>query len=148
MDRLLSLSQAARMVGVTRRVLQQQIQEGRLTTFEGNIRMSELLKEYPEVQVKADHSGMVEKVRRIREAAVAKGVSDTRMDPERLAVEVHRLKIELGLARDQLAGYRQLAAETSDRLLELQERCDKRQAMMLGTVIGWYMHQVKLRESS
>jgi len=148
MDRLLSLSQAARMVGVTRRVLQQQIQEGRLATFEGNIRMSELLKEYPEVQMQADRSGMVEKVRRIREAAVAKGASDTRMDPERLAVEVHRLKIELGLARDQVASYQQLAAETSDRLLELQERCDRRQAMMLGTVIGWYMHQVKLRETS
>lgn len=145
MDRLLSVSQAARMVGVTRKVLQHQIQEGRLSTFEGQIRLSELLKAYPEVQ--PEHSGMVEKARRFREAAVAKGLHDPRQNPERLAAELRRAQIELGMVQDQLASYRQLAAETSDRLLELQERCDRRQAMLLGTVIGWYMHQVKLRES-
>ena len=144
MDRLLSLSQAARMVGVTRRVLQQQIQEGLLSTFEGNIRMSELLKAYPEVE--SDRSGMVEKVRRIREAAVAKGSADPRQDPERLAAELHRLKIRLSMTEDQLAGYKQLATETRERLLELQDHCDQRQSMMLGTVIGWFMHQVKLRD--
>ena len=145
MDRLLSLSQAARMVGVTRKVLQQQIQEGLLTTFEGQIRMSELLKAYPETE--PDRSGMVEKVRRIREAAVAKGPGQSKPNAERLAAEVHRLRVDLAMARDQLASYQELAAETRDRLLELQERCDRRQAMLLGTLIGWYMHQVKLRES-
>lgn len=145
MDRLLSLSQAARMVGVTRKVLQQQIQEGLLTTFEGQIRMSELLKAYPETE--PDRSGMVEKVRRIREAAVAKGPGQSKPNAERLAAEVHRLRVDLAMARDQLASYQDLAAETRDRLLELQERCDRRQAMLLGTLIGWYMHQVKLRES-
>ena len=48
MDRLLSLSQAARMVGVPRRVLQQYIQDGHLTAFEGQIRMSELHKAFPD----------------------------------------------------------------------------------------------------
>lgn len=146
MDRLLSLSQAARMVGVTRRVLQQQIQDGLLDTFEGQVRMSELLKVYPEVE--PERSGMVEKVRRLREAAFAKGPSAAQPNAERLAAEVQRLRIELSMANDRLAGYEQLAADTRDRLLALQERCDRRQALLLGTLIGWYMHQVKLRASA
>jgi hypothetical protein len=34
----------------------------------------------------------------------------------------------------------------ADRLVALQESCDKRQSMILGTLIGWYMHQVKMRD--
>ncbi len=144
MDHLLSLSQAARMVGVPRKVLQQHIQEGHLSTFEGYIRTSELLKEFPEAR--PGGSGMVEKVRRIREAAVAKGIGDGRPDPERMATEIQRLRVELAQARDHLQGYRQLAAEMADRLLEVEERCDRRQALMLNTLIGWYLHQVKLHD--
>ena len=33
------------------------------------------------------------------------------------------------------------------RLLTLQEKCDERQALLLGTLVGWFMNQVKLRES-
>jgi len=144
MDHDLSLSQAARMVGVPRRVLQQQIQAGELTTFEGHLRMSELLKLYP--QATPDRSGMMEKVRRIQQAAVNKGTGETHLDPERLAAEVHRLKIEVSLLQDQVQSYEHLSDEMSDRLLVLQESCDKQQSMMLGTLIGWFMHQVKLRE--
>ncbi|MCP5430283.1 MAG: hypothetical protein H6962_08805 [Chromatiaceae bacterium] len=70
MDRLLSVSQAARMVGVPRRLLQQHIQEGRIDAFEGHVRVSELRKAYPEAD--SERSGMIEKVSRIREAAVFK----------------------------------------------------------------------------
>ena len=144
MDRLLSLSQAARMVGVRRKILQQQIQEGELRTFEGSLRLSELMRLYPELE--PEGSGMLEKTRRIREAAALKGVGNPQADPEQLAAEIHRLKIQQGLLQDQIDSYKRLSAETSDRLLELQERCDRKQAMLLGTLIGWYMHQVKLRD--
>lgn len=144
MDRLLSVSQAARMVGVPRRLLQQHIQEGRITAFEGNIRMSELHKAYPEAN--SDRSGMLEKVNRIREAAVFKATRDVRPDPEHLATELQRARVEMGRLQEELQGYRQLAAETEERLLDLQERCDARQAMMLGTLVGWFMNQLKLRE--
>ena len=144
MDRLLSVSQAARMVGVPRRLIQQHIQQGRLSVFEGSIRMSELLKAYPEAD--SDRSGMVEKVRRIREAAVYKSTRDARPDPEHLATELQRTRVELARAEEELDSYRRLAAETETRLLELQERCDARQAMMLGTLVGWFMNQLKIRE--
>lgn len=144
MDHDLSLSQAARMVGVPRKVLQQQIQAGALSTFEGHLRLSELLKLYPDTA--AGNSGMVEKVRRIQQAALHKGTGETQLNPERLAAEVHRLKIKVSLLEDQITSYETLSDEMADRLLVLQESCDQKQSMLLGTLIGWYMHQVKVRE--
>ena len=143
MDRLLSVSQAARMVGVPRRLLQQHIQEGRLNAFEGHIRMSELHKADP--QADSDRSGMLEKVNRIREAALFNSTRDGRRAPEHLATELQRTRVEMGRLQEQLDSYKQLAVETEARLLDLQERCDERQAMMLGTVVGWFMNQLKLR---
>ena len=144
MDRRLSLSQAARMVGVPRRLLQQHIQEGRIDAFEGHIRMSELHKAYPEAD--SDRSGMVEKVRRIREAALYKANRDGKPDVDHLSSELQRARVEIARLQDENDGYRELAAQTEERLLALQERCDERQAMMLGTLVGWFMNQVKLRE--
>ncbi|MDJ0738143.1 MAG: hypothetical protein QNJ91_00380 [Gammaproteobacteria bacterium] len=145
MDRLLSLSQAARMVGVPRRLLQQHIQEGRIEAFEGHIRVSELRKAYPDAD--SERSGMVEKVQRIREAALFKANRDTRPDVDHLSSELQRARVEIARLEDDLASYRQFAAETETRLLSLQEQCDARQAMMLGTLVGWFMNQIKLRES-
>ena len=144
MDRLLSVSQAARMVGVPRRLLQQHIQEGKINAFEGHIRMSELHKAYP--QADSDRSGMLEKVNRIREAAVFKTTRDFTPDVDQLSTELQRARVEVARLRDELDGYRALTAETEERLLELQENCDARQAMVLGTLVGWFMNQLKLRE--
>lgn len=144
MDPLLSVSQAARMVGVTRRHLQRQIQDGELTTFEGSLRLSELQRAYPDMQ--PDDSAMLEKTRRFRAAAGMKR-ADSR-DPERLATEVHRLRLELVKANEQLGAYRQLANETRYRLEALEAQCNHREANLLQTVLGWYLHQLKLRERS
>lgn len=146
MDRLLSLSQAARMVGVPRRLLQQHIQEGLIDAFEGHIRMSELHKAYPDVD--SDRSGMVEKVARIREAALFKANRDGKPDVDHLSSELQRTRVEIARLQDELDSYRELAAETEERLLQMQERCDTRQAMMIGTLVGWFMNQLKLREPS
>lgn len=145
MDRDLSLSQAARMVGVPRKVLQQQIQAGDLTTFEGHLRMSELLKLYPDTA--PDNSGMVEKVKRIQAAALRKASGEAHRDPDHLNAQIQRLKIENSMLRDQVQSYEQLSDEMADRLVALQDGCDKQQSMILGTLIGWYMHQVKMREA-
>lgn len=107
--------------------------------------MSELHKAYPEAN--SDRSGMIEKVARIREAALYKANRDGRPDVDHLSSELQRARVEIARLQDELDGYRQLAVETEGRLLDLQERCDARQAMMLGTLVGWFMNQLKLRES-
>jgi hypothetical protein len=146
MDHLLSLSQAARLVGVPRRTLQQHIREGHLNVFEGDIRQSELLKVFP--QANNDRSGMLERMERYKDGALFKQSGDAVPDAEALAAEVHRLRLQLGESRAQVDSYREMVAEAQDRLLELQDRCDRKQAMMMGAVVGWFMHQCKLRERS
>jgi hypothetical protein len=143
MDRLLSVSQASRMVGVPRRLIQQHIQEGLLEAFEGHIRLSELRKAYPEAD--SDRSGMVEKVNRIREAAASKANRDFKPNVDQLCTELQRARVEIERLVDEVDSYQRFAAETERRLLDMQEKCDARQAVMLGTLIGWFMNQLKMR---
>ena len=145
MDHLLSLSQAARAVGVKRRNLQQLIQEGKLVAFEGSIRMNELRKVFPTASI--GQSGMVEKMERIKDSALHKAGHDERLDIDQLKTEVHRLGLKLGEAEAVIDDYRSIVNEMQDRLVALQKQCDKREALMLNSVIGWFMHQCKLRES-
>ena len=144
MDHLLSLSQAARMVGVPRKILQRHIQMGDLMVFEGSIRQSELLKLFPETNT--DKSGMIEKTRRIQEDAVNKHMNDSLPDAEHLVSEVQRLRAELECAYVQINSYEQLVQEMKQRLSHFQSHCDKRQSLMVNTLIGWFFNQVKLRE--
>lgn len=143
MDHLLSLSQAARMVGVRRTTLQRLIQDGRLSVFEGSIRLSELMKEFPEAD--ADRSGMLDKMQRNQDGALFKPLRASAPDPEQLGAEVHRLRLELADARGEIAAYRQLTIELKDRLYDMQEQCDKRQGMMLGALITWLVQRMNQR---
>lgn len=82
MVKLLSLSRAARLAGVSRGELQKRIREEDLETFEGELSVELLLELYPHIDLEADP--MLEKVRRIRsEASPKKLQSDGWMpDPE------------------------------------------------------------------
>jgi len=74
MAQLLTLSKAARLVGVRRDTLQHKIRNGELATFEGLLDISELLRVYPETQV--EDSTMLEHVNSIKRKAVSKLVED------------------------------------------------------------------------
>ena len=142
-DRLLSLSQAARLVGVKRTALQEHIQQGRLSVFEGYVRLSALLDLYPDVS--ADESGMIEKVRRIKDVALFKYNREGPVDAEQLAAEAQRLRVQLAEAHSELESYRKLTGELKARLLYLQENCDHKQGLVVSALVSWFMHQMKLR---
>ena len=140
-NHLLSLSRAARLVGVDRRTLQADIQAGRLATFEGRLRLEDLCECYPDAA--SDTSGMLEKVRRIKASACAKPVSSSLPSAEVLAGEVHRLRLRLVEQEQELARYRQLTTELNARLHALQRNCDRKQKIMLQTVLAWFAHELK-----
>ena len=68
MPETLTLSRAARLAGVTRAVLQKRIRRGEITTFEGEVAISDLLRVYPSVTL--EKTGMLEQVERIKQDAV------------------------------------------------------------------------------
>ena len=63
MPRLLTLSRAARLVGVKRGALQTKIRQGELRTFEGELLLSDLLHAYPQTQI--EDTTMIERVEQI-----------------------------------------------------------------------------------
>ena len=67
MSRRISVSRAARLVGVKRGTLQQKIRSGELNTFEGEISLTDLLQAYPNATI--DDSSMLERVEQIMEQA-------------------------------------------------------------------------------
>ena len=108
MARRISLSRAARLVGVRRGVLQQQIRDGRLQTFEGEIVLSDLLQAYPNAHI--EDSSMLERVEQIIEQAsfVSAERISRKADNPALAARVMALGKDLSRQQRRVAGYRRL----------------------------------------
>jgi len=66
-QQLLTLSRAARLVGVTRGALQKKIRDSELSTFEGKIAITDLLRAYPAAKLEDD--SMLERVTEIKAKA-------------------------------------------------------------------------------
>ena len=99
MPRLITLSRAARLVGVKRGALQKKIRQGELRTFEGELLMADLLQAYPQTEV--EDTTMLERVEHIMENAVNKVVRPAKDDPpntDTLAARILALGQELARA--------------------------------------------------
>lgn len=98
---LITLSRAARLVGVKRGTLQKQIQQGELRTFEGELLLSDLLHAYPQTEV--EDSTMLERVGAIKERAVNKIIraEEEKPDVDTLYARVLQLGRELAAMRAQ-----------------------------------------------
>lgn len=122
MARLVTLSRAARLVGVKRATLQKRIQDGDLSTFEGQLYLSELLRAYP--QAKVEDSGMLDRAEQIIERAMGRAMRDTDNlpDAEVLATRVAALSHELGEATYKMRRYDTALHQLQDYLRKLAER--------------------------
>ena len=105
MPRLITLSRAARLVGVKRGALQKKIQAGELRTFEGELLLSDLLHSYPQTSV--EDTTMLERVEQIMEQAVNKIIRPAEETPDShtLAARILVLGQVLGEARQQARRY-------------------------------------------
>jgi CDP-4-dehydro-6-deoxyglucose reductase len=124
MTKRISLSRAARLVGVKRGTLQQKIRAGELATFEGEIVLADLLQAYPDAQV--EDSSMLERVEQIIEQATFINPERTarKSDNVSLTSRIMLLSRELARQRRLTSGYRRLVRELANRLdsLETEDR--------------------------
>ena len=120
MAKRISLSRAARLVGVKRGTLQQKIRAGELATFEGEIVLSDLLQAYPDARV--EDSSMLERVEQIIEQATFINPQRLAQKPDNVALTARIMSLgrELERTRRRLDGYRRLAADTAQRVDALQ----------------------------
>ena len=119
MAKRISLSRAARLVGVKRGTLQQQIRNGELKTFEGEIVLADLLHAYPDAQV--EDSSMLERVEQIIEQATFINPEAAARKPDNVALTARIMSLSEELSRQKklLSRYRQFVeqlGETVDRL--------------------------------
>lgn len=121
MDRLLTLTRAARLVGVPRGMLQKRIKSGELPTFEGQVRAEDLLRLYPETRL--EDNTVFERFARIKDEAYTRRVRE-RVLPNAsvLAARLTALGREQAELRAQLARYRGLVDRLEQRLHELEDR--------------------------
>jgi CDP-4-dehydro-6-deoxyglucose reductase len=148
MPRLISLSQAARMVGVKRSELQTRIQSGELRTFEGAILLSDLLHAYPQAQI--EDSSMLDRVGEIMEQAVDKVIRREREFPDITACanRIQALSRELAKTRSESRRYRELLDNLKLKLQDL-DREDLEREAAFGQLRGWLHEAVQaLRAAS
>ncbi len=110
MTQWLTLSRAARLIGVPRGALQRQVREGALPSNEGLVSIEGLLRLYPEFRV--EDSGAFERVARIKNEAFGRRVQERVLpSQEVLAQRLYAQSRELADAQRHLSRYHELVIE-------------------------------------
>lgn len=146
---LITLSRAARLVGVKRGTLQKQIQQGQLRTFEGELLLSDLLHAYPQTEV--EDSTMLERVDAIKERAVNKIIraEEEKPDVDTLYARVMYLGRELAAARTQARRGEGLIESLKRMLDELPgtDADERTRAEAFSKLRAWFYRTLESAES-
>jgi CDP-4-dehydro-6-deoxyglucose reductase len=124
MPRLLTVSRAARLVGVSRGTLQQQIQDGELPSFEGMVDIDDLTRAYPQMEL--EDNAMLEKIEDIIDNALkrARGEKLRKLispDLSTLAARVASLSKELARIKQHNQFLTEVLSNTQQSLQELEQ---------------------------
>lgn len=145
MEALISLARAARLAGVSRGEIQELVRKGRLPTFEGMVETADLLQIYPHVRL--TDTRMLERVARIQEEALGKSLhTQVLPQPEMLLRELALLRGELARVRAEARAYGEIVQVMQDKLVEVHEQCDRRQRVLLQSLVTWLLQALKERE--
>lgn len=125
MPQLIPVFRAARLVGVSRGTLQRKIHDQKLATFEGKIRIDDLLALFPDTELQ--HDSEYERVQHIKKHAFARRVRDHLLPSADVLTErVAELGRELAATRAHLAQYQTILEQISLRLRDLGEAPSKK----------------------
>lgn len=120
MPQLLTLSRAARLVGVTRGALQKKIKAGELATFEGMVAAPDLQRVFPETRLE-DHAAL-ERYALIKDTAYARRIRERILpDPEVLAARLTQISRDLARAKGLVDQYRALFERLEGRFKTLND---------------------------
>ena len=140
MPQLLTLSRAARLVGVTRGALQSRIKAGELATFEGMVSVEDLLRAYPETRLE-DNSAF-ERFAQIKDSAFSRRVREHVLPkPEVLVARLTDMSRRLAQSQAGLDYYRSIVEHLQARLRE----CDDAAAApaAIAGLRAWLQHALE-----
>lgn len=120
MSHYLPLSRVARLVGQPRNEIQRMIHDGQLSTFDGMVDMTELLRVFPDVRWEDD--GEFRRVQEIKEKAFGKRVYERALpDKEVLAERLFELGKDFAAAKTMLLHYDEVMRFLTDKLNDVAE---------------------------
>jgi len=127
MPQHLTLSRAARLIGVRRGALQRKIRSGELATFEGMVSAADLQRAYPQASLE-DDSGL-ERIEKIKDAAFARRLRERLLpNAEALAARLTAMSTERAQIEARLEHYRAIVGELQGKLRALGESGSPRAA--------------------
>jgi hypothetical protein len=141
MEHHLNISKAAKLVGIGRRQIQQEIKAGNLDVFEGDVTVKSLLEFYPQVQLENEKE--LDRVERIQNNAIFKVQMDSLPSERVMADQINRLQVKLLEAQQKVSEYDHLLMESKRRLEDMQKNCDRNQKQILSAFLGWMMGQYR-----
>ncbi len=142
MPQLLSISRAARLVGVSRTALQKKIKDGELPSFDGTVTPEDLLLVYPQTQFEDDSE--FDRINRIKERAFGKRVFERALpDKEVLAARIADLSKQLAEVDARIKRYDELLLKLSDKLGETASRHGQEVKTALEDFRDWLGRQVE-----
>ena len=117
-NQLITLSRAARLIGVIRSELQKRIQNGELSSFDGMVTVDDLLLAYPDAQLEDEVE--YQRVSHIKERAFGKRVFERALpEAEVLAARVTELSTALANSQTQVRQLNILLDRLRDKLSEI-----------------------------
>jgi CDP-4-dehydro-6-deoxyglucose reductase len=152
MPRLLSLSRAAKLVGISRGAMQKKIVDHELESFEGQVSLDDIERVFPDVQLDDNH--IIEDMERIIEHALKRARGEklaTLLAPDThtLAARLHAINNDYARAKNQIKAYNKIFTELQQHISELAANSDKPYLFTdLNNWIDDSIHKIQLPEAS
>lgn len=140
MPQLLTLSRAARLIGVRRGTLQNKIQNGELAAFEGMVSADDLQRAFPQAHLE-DNSGL-ERLDKIKDAAYAQRMRERLMpSAEALAARLDAMSREREEVAARSEHYRAVVEGVQERLRQLGGSTSPQRAV--AQLLSWLDRQLE-----
>ena len=142
MSQFLSLSRAARLVGVNRSELQKRVKQGELDAFDGMVTIDNLLASYPSAQL--EDNTEYRRVLLIKEKAFGKRVFERVMpDTETLAIRVNELSRELTLSQIQVKHFKIMLDRLHEKFVDIKKQCGPESNTTMDSLKDWLTQEVE-----
>jgi CDP-4-dehydro-6-deoxyglucose reductase len=139
---LLSLTRAARLVGVSRGALQKKIKNGKLPTFEGMVKPEDLRRAYPDTPL--EDNTALEHFTHIKDEAFAHRVRERLLpEPEVLAERLTGLGRELARTRALVERYKTITHWLYDKFTEFEGSGSREIKNVMGPLRLWLRHELE-----
>jgi CDP-4-dehydro-6-deoxyglucose reductase, E3 len=143
MSDTLSLTRAARLIGVTRAELQKKIQCGEMISHDGTVTVENLLVCYPDAQL--EDTAENRRIAQIKERAFGKRVMERALpEPEVLAARITELSKTLANSQAQVKQFNALLGRLWDKLTEIESGLDTKSGPARENLKTWIKQEVEL----